>query len=706
MQPVAGSQGHDQKGQPMTENLSRFTETKQAVSLKAYAEEHLEHRGGGLVCPVCKSGTGPHATPAFSITADGEHWNCFRCNRNGDVFDLAGAVLGIESRTEQLNAVREWAGMPVSSRGTAETFKRAVLSRPMDRREEPAPDYDHGRIASREYIESCRLNMMATGENGAPCPGFLYLTGRGFTLEEIAEYGFGWDAENGRVVIPWSAKRGEWYHIDRDVTGAAPHKYTKPRKADVGPQPLHNARALETAGPVFVVEGLMDALAVRACGYEAIAMGGTAYKAVTRAIMERGYEGSVILMADNDGAGTVANREAAEELDGAACTVVTADYSHDGPDGGKWPYKDAGEALESDRTALEAFLDRLAGIAEDMRGKAAEERYKAAMSRMRVLDPVSVAMGIYALDNEEEPIPTGIKGLDGALDGGMRHGVHVLGAVSSLGKTTLAVQMADYIAAHGRPVLFVTIEQSAEEITAKSLTRIMRALGGTSTGNVTTRDLMSGKARAAWSERKQALFLEACEYYTAGTAKSLRILEATAQPSVSDIEAAARAMAEHDGQAPVVFIDYLQLLKSESDRDTDKQATDKNMMALRQMARDMRTPVFVISSLNRSSYSGSISLDSFKESGAIEYGADVLMGLQPEGMTERLEGVSESKSKSEANKIMRETKSATERACEVVILKQRSGTIPAKGIPLTFHPSASMFEDGGGIGAPGRPRIL
>lgn len=153
-------------------------------------------------------------------------------------------------------------------------------------------------------------------------------------------------------------------------------------------------------------------------------------------------------------------------------------------------------------------------------------------------------------------------------------------------------------------------------------------------------------------------------------------------------------MAEHDGQAPVVFIDYLQLLKPESDRDTDKQATDKNMMALRQMARDMRAPVFVISSLNRSSYSGSISLDSFKESGAIEYGADVLMGLQPEGMTERLEGVSESKTKAEANKIMRETKSATERACEIVILKQRSGTIPARGIPLTFHPAASMFEDG------------
>ena len=678
----------------MTENLSRFTETKQAVSLKAYAEEHLEHRADGLVCPVCKSGAKANGTPALSITPDGEHWQCFSCNSNGDVFDMAGAVLGTDNRNEQLNAVRAWAGMPIASRGDRETFARATAPRPLAKPKQPEHDYDQGREDSRTYIETCRLNMRPNEADGRPCDGFLYLTGRGFTLEEIAEYGFGWDAERGRVVIPWSTRRGEWYHIDRDVTGAAPHKYTKPRKEQVGPQPLHNAHALETAGPVFIVEGLMDALAVRACGYEAMAMGGTAHKAVTRAIIERGYEGGVILMADNDGAGTTANREAAQALDGAACTVVTADYRHDGPDGGEWPYKDAGEALERDRTALEAFLGRLAGVADGVRENAAEDRYRAAMSRMRVLDPVNVAMGIYALDNEEEPTPTGVRGLDRALDGGLRSGVHVLGAVSSLGKTTLAAQIADYIAAHGRPVLFVTIEQSAEEITAKSLTRLMRTLGGTSTGTVTTRDLMSGKARAAWGERKQALFLEACERYTAGAAKSLRILEATAQPSVADIEAAARAMAEHDGQAPVVFIDYLQLLKPESDRDTDKQATDKNMMALRQMARDMRAPVFVISSLNRSSYSGSISLDSFKESGAIEYGADVLMGLQPEGMTERLEGVSESKTKAEANKIMRETKSATERACEIVILKQRSGTIPARGIPLTFHPAASMFEDG------------
>src|SRR5699024_3347714 len=53
----------------------------------------------------------------------------------------------------------------------------------------------------------------------------------------------------------------------------------------------------------------------------------------------------------------------------------------------------------------------------------------------------------------EPPIPTGFKQLDGILDGGIREGLHVLGAISSLGKTTLAMQIADQIAQYGEDVL-------------------------------------------------------------------------------------------------------------------------------------------------------------------------------------------------------------------------------------------------------------
>ena len=59
----------------------------------------------------------------------------------------------------------------------------------------------------------------------------------------------------------------------------------------------------------------------------------------------------MILMADNDGAGTTANREAAQALEGAACTVVTADYRHDGPDGGGMAVQGRGRGARARLTA-------------------------------------------------------------------------------------------------------------------------------------------------------------------------------------------------------------------------------------------------------------------------------------------------------------------------------------------------------------------
>ncbi len=55
-------------------------------------------------------------------------------------------------------------------------------------------------------------------------------------------------------------------------------------------------------------------------------------------------------------------------------------------------------------------------------------------------------------------------------------GLYVIGAISSLGKTTFANQMADQIAEQGKSVLYISLEQSSLELTAKSISRITREL--------------------------------------------------------------------------------------------------------------------------------------------------------------------------------------------------------------------------------------
>lgn len=666
--------------------MEKLTETmrrvKESAPLREWCESNLEPMGRSFVCPVCHSGTGPNATPAFSIQRDGEHWHCFSCGRSGDVYDLAGIVHGTEDKAEQVQTVAEWAGVEGASPS------RSVARTQPKPNQRPTADHAEGRRRERRYIEEAR------GRIGDPV-AVAYLQSRGIDLEAARAWGLGYDPRRRRIVIPWNGS--DFYHVDRDVTGEHPHKYEKPRAEEVGPQPLWNPGALSSPA-FFVVEGAFDALAVQACGHEAVALGGVGSRALVEAMGGTRACGVAVLMLDEDEAGRAAQARMAEEM--GAAGIECSQPS------GSMGAKDAGEAYASDREALSSYLDAARARAEAKREERREEEYAQALSALRVLDPSDVAMRLYALDNARDPIPTGLAGIDRALGGGLPgRGLVTLGAVSSVGKTTLAVQIADTMAAAGRGVLFVTVEQSAEEIVAKSLSRLasMNARGGGGRMMASAQAVMSAGERERWAredpEKARAL-LKACEEYDAmthgeGGRQTLRIMEAARQPTVAEIRTAAEHIAAHDGEAPVVFIDYLQLLAAEEGRekDSDKQVTDRNVMALRQMARDLSTCVVVISSLNRASYSGSVSLDSFKESGAIEYGSDVLLGLQPANMERDLEGKGEQEARREARKAMREFKATDRRECELVVLKNRNGGLPRYGVTLTYEAICNRFVE-------------
>ena len=80
----------------------------------------------------------------------------------------------------------------------------------------------------------------------------------------------------------------------------------------------------------------------------------------------------------------------------------------------------------------------------------------------------------------------------------------------------------------------------------------------------------------------------------------------------------------------MIVIDYIQILQNPESKHslTDKQAVDKNVMELKRISRDYDIPVIGISSFNRDNYTSPVNMASFKESGAVEYSSDVLIGLQ------------------------------------------------------------------------------
>lgn len=527
--------------------------------------------------------------------------------------------------------------------------------------------YSIGKAQCRAYLDKC-----CSSEHTSLQAFQQYIRQMGFSERE--SQGLGYDPEEGKIIyqFPGSDYYFTSYSLKSPEEGISETPYLYPPNFRVGEQPLHNPAALDGEF-FFIVENPLDAHAIHVCGYQAIATG--YYRVMEpnlKEIKKRGSNGIAIVLTGDQ-------QTIAEQLKSVGIPAYVQPMES---------YNDVLGYFSSDRESLKAFLTRT--ISETLKKYAQdkEDGYSAELERLNVKNPRVVASFVATGGEYEIPIPTGIQPLDDALSGGLRTGLYVLGAVSSLGKTTLAVQIADAIAASGRSVLFVTIEQSVSDIVAKSISRYVYTVtqGKEAISTISIRGNHEG-----WSEQRESVLYQACMKYQEEVGDNLKIMEGVNQPRIETIRAIMEKMQEHDGTAPVLFLDYLQLLAPQSDNDTDKRAVDKNVMALRQLSRDLKTPVFVISSLNRSSYSTGVTYESFKESGSIEYGSDVLLGLQPKGIGETLDDVPEKKQKRMADKAMREHKGAMERECELVILKNRNGLTPSYGIPLLFKPVSSVF---------------
>lgn len=240
---------------------------------------------------------------------------------------------------------------------------------------------------------------------------------------------------------------------------------------------------------------------------------------------------------------------------------------------------------------------------------------------------------------------TGFSLLDDNLDGGFLGGnLIILGAVSSLGKTTFALQIADQIASFGKDVLIFSLEMSKKELNAKSISRNTFKI--TDRGitkdkypvrdprqkyRVTMGDVLRGRVGLR-GEAKRELFEEAL---TMSRKQSEHIF--IWRDNDVDLDKIADIIQLHKdihNQSPFVIIDYLQILKARQEsKTTDKRLlTDDDVNRLKDLAEEKDLPIMVISSFNRTNYIEPASMGSYKESGTIEYSADTLIALQYSGM--------------------------------------------------------------------------
>lgn len=268
---------------------------------------------------------------------------------------------------------------------------------------------------------------------------------------------------------------------------------------------------------------------------------------------------------------------------------------------------------------------------------------------------------------------TGFNTLDEILEGGLYPGLYVIGAASSSGKTTFCIQLSDQIASCGNKVLFFSLEMSEEELISKSLSRLTYVMDKDPLKRraKSERKLTSKKYREEFSEEEWELLNDSAGFYERKILSNKSIVESYGEYGVREIERDIKNYIETRREKPVVFIDYLQILKPLAENMTDKQNTDRNVSALKRICRDYGITVFVISSFNRASYNQNAGMEAFKESGAIEYSADAVFSLQPDGA--KFASEQDKKAIAENRELFSSVRKLNVRPMKLSVLKNRRG---------------------------------
>jgi len=636
---------------------------------KSWRQLYPADKKGGIVCPICGSGSGPHGTGINEDPKRPGQLHCFSCGFDGDILSLIQQERGLDFRAALEAAAGELSipldDLPGPARSTAaQDFKEAAAEGPTVDTGKPRPARSEAAPAAQPdntaYYEQCRARL----EDPA---AVTYLKARGISIAAAQYCGIGFDPaadparsghKSARIIIPVTKA----HYVARSIDPATPKQYAKlnNKGAEIG---IFNAAALYPgAGVLFVTEGAIDALSIIEAGGEAVALNSTSNAEKLLKMLEAKPTGATLLLClDNDEPGRKAARLLSEGLQ-----RLNISYQNCGPDiCGQ--YKDPNERLTAQGwKALNAAV--------------MEATARAARPDNTSFYLDALMQGEIEKFKEGRDRKTGFANLDKEA-GGLYPGLYVLAAISSLGKTSFALQIADQIAAAGTDVIFFSLEQSRLELVSKSLARL-------------TYQADPAHAVTALKIRQGYIFdetLDAIADYKRDIGERLSIVEGNFSCNVSFIREYTRQYMQRTGTKPVIFIDYLQILQGEGEkRQSSKELIDTTITELKRISRELDLTVFVISSLNRMNYLTPVSFEALKESGSIEYSADVIYGLQLRCINQDNPFGKEGKLKEKREKI-REAKAATPREIELLCLKNRYG-ISSFSCYFDYYPANDLFR--------------
>lgn len=262
---------------------------------------------------------------------------------------------------------------------------------------------------------------------------------------------------------------------------------------------------------------------------------------------------------------------------------------------------------------------------------------------------------LHEAKDEIRGVPTGFPDLDNMLAGLQNSDLIILAARPSMGKTTLALDIARNAATkYNVPVGIFSLEMSSHQLASRLLSAESR---------VNAWALRTGRNL---KDSDFSLIRDSLDKL----AKAPIYIDDQAGNSISKMRAAARRLKSEHGLGLIV-VDYLQLMSTAKNYDSMVNQVTEISRSLKQLARELNVPVLALSQLSRAveARGGKPRLSDLRDSGSIEQDADVVMFIHREDKY---------KDESERTNI-----------AEIMIEKHRNG--PVGKVDLSFDETTTTF---------------
>ena len=297
-----------------------------------------------------------------------------------------------------------------------------------------------------------------------------------------------------------------------------------------------------------------------------------------------------------------------------------------------------------------------------------EDRFKGQLLSMKeqVMSTLESIEKLFENKGAITGVSTGFRDLDKLTSGLHRSEMIVIAARPSMGKTALAMNIAEHAAIEAKlPVAIFSLEMSAQQLVQR---------------------MLCSRARVNLAKTRDGFLAEAdfpkLTHAASKLAEAKIFIDDTASLSILELRAKARRLkTQQDIQ--LIIIDYLQLVRSTSRRAQDNRQLEISEISggLKGLAKELNIPIVVVAQLNRNpeirtgSGKGVPRLADLRESGSIEQDADVV------GLLMREEYYADTDEEREELK----------GKAELIIAKQRNG--PIGGVKLTFLNEFTRFVD-------------